>query len=464
MGDMFSDKRLKALSRTMRIMFPARSRGEHAIRRKDKASVGNEETVVIEKSSPSVIDGVLNRNKLLIGTAVFYCVDYVDARDVRRIAEAGFDFLITECGAGFRDMVLRAGYEYGLGILSKDPSLPHADGIKDALTKTALFSDYADSPAHIGDNGHDEPNTSAFGYLGEYCKRYRQALPGKVLFYNLFPAGPSSKLLGAASYGEYIDRYVREVPTDYISVDVYPFFSFKPLRGIGLYLALKSYHTVAQACRNSGRDFWIYIQTQGNWFSLLYAMTTYEQIRWQAYAVLAYGAKCIMQVAYTPSWGDKAYAMKEPDGTMTEQFLYAKRVNKELNALSPVYMRYRSLGVRAINPRKNSSGMRRALAYQKKSSDAGGFFGLPDLCDVSAPKSALIGYFQENIGGAGAALMVVDCANIYSPGAAQTAQIALRTPRRVCVFRYGTLSYEENECLNISVSLGAGEGVFVTID
>lgn len=224
MGDIFSDKRLKALSQIMRAMFPARSRGEHAIRRKDKASVVNEDTVVIEKSSPSVIDGALNRNKLLTGTAVFYCVDYVDARDVRRIAEAGFDFLITECGGDFRDMVLRAGYDYGLGILSKDPSLPHADGIRDALTKTALFSDYADSPAHIGDSGYDEPNTSAFGYMGEYCKRYRQALPGKVLFYNLFPAGPSSKLLGAASYGEYIDRYVREVPTDYISVDVYPFF------------------------------------------------------------------------------------------------------------------------------------------------------------------------------------------------------------------------------------------------
>ena len=87
MGDMFSDKRLKALSRTMRIMFPARSRGEHAIRQRDKASVVNEDTVVIEKSSPSVIDGALNRNKLLTGTAVFYCVDYVDARDVRRIAE-----------------------------------------------------------------------------------------------------------------------------------------------------------------------------------------------------------------------------------------------------------------------------------------------------------------------------------------------------------------------------------------
>lgn len=464
MGDIFSDKRLKALSRIMRTLFPAKSRGEQAIRQRDKASVGNEKTVVIEKSSPSVIDGALNRDKLLIGTAVFYCVDYVGAEDIRRLAEAGFDFLITECGGDFRDMALRAGYEYGLGILSKDPSLPHAEGIKDALTKTALFSDYANNPAHIGDTGHDEPNTAAFDYLGEYCKRYRQALPGKVLFYNLFPAGPSSKLLGAASYGEYIDRYVHEVPTDYISVDVYPFFSFKPLRGIGLYFALKSYHTVAKACRNSGRDFWIYIQTQGNWFSLLYAMTTYEQIRWQAYAVLAYGAKCLMQVAYTPSWGDKAYAMKEPDGTMTEQFLYAKRVNKELNALSPVYMRYRSLGVLALNPRKNSSGMRRALAYQKKSSDSDGYFGLRNLCDVSAQKSALIGYFQENNGGAGVALMVVDCANIYNPDAKQTAILAFHTPRRVCIYRHGMLSVEKRECLKTSVVLDAGEGVFVTID
>jgi hypothetical protein len=186
MGDIFSDKRLKALSQIMRAMFPARSRGEHAIRRKDKASVGYEETVVIEKSSPSVIDGALNRNKLLTGTAVFYCVDYVDARDVRRIAEAGFDFLITECGGGFRDMVLRAGYEYGLGILPKDPSLPHADGIRDALTKTAFFRTMPTVPPTSATAGMTS-RTPPRSVIGGVLQTLPQALPARCWFYNLFP-------------------------------------------------------------------------------------------------------------------------------------------------------------------------------------------------------------------------------------------------------------------------------------
>ena len=74
---------------------------------------------------------------------------------------------------------------------------------------------------------------------------------------------------------------VEKVPSDFISVDEYPFFSIALLKGLAFRLCLHTYDVVASACRESGRDFWLYLQTQGNWFDGIYALPSYGQIRWQ---------------------------------------------------------------------------------------------------------------------------------------------------------------------------------------
>lgn len=463
MGDM-SKWEIMPVIRFFHRIFSVESRGEEQTRAADKAQAisGNFGPPVLKE--PSVAAGSLNRGKLLIGTTIFYEDSNIDDEDVRLIADGGFDFIINENTGEYQRMLADACEKYAIALISRDESLPNGSGILDALASGKdLFADYAAHPARIGDTAFDEPHTRFFDAMGEYYRLYKKSFPDKFLFYNLFPAGTSAKKLGAKNYKEHIAEYVKKVPSDFISLDEYPFFSISLLKRMAFAICLHTYDTVAAACRENNRDFWLYLQTQGNWFDLIYALPTFEQIRWQAYTALAYGAKCLMHVAYSPVWGTQAYAMIDKRGNVTEQYLYAKRINEELASLSPVYMRYKSLGVLPAIARKETGCMKSAMKRQRKSAAAKGFSGFACVRSVTAQYSAIAGYFAGTREGSGA-LMIVNCAGLYNPGTQQEIVAALRVPCKITVYRKG--KPEEPAILqdSLTVKLACGEGVFITIE
>ena len=438
---------------------PNKSKNEARIRERDREAVKRGELGAPVAHAPGLIDGRLNRNKILMGVPISNeDGNGLSEKDYEYIRDAGFDFVICWAGGEFRETALDKCLKNGIAVISRDPSLPDGEGSGDAPLD---FSGYKKHPAQVGDPGWDEPHASKFKTINAYEQAYRAALPGQFLFNNLFPDGTMKGLLGADSYKEYVDRWADTVQSDYISLDHYPFYQTGLLNRIGFQLALNTYDCVADACRRTGRDFWIYTQTQGNWFSHIYLLVTYEQVRWQVYAVLCYGARSIIQVGYTPVWGKDAYAMTDRSGTLTEQYLYAKRINAAVQKLSPVLFPYRSLGVLPAQATKENPDFAAAVKQQRISSARQGFAGIPEVLRVRSESTALVGYFANETGAK--ALMLVNCRDLFDHEASQQICLDLNGSFRVRAYRDGELFLDETKSI-VRLTVASGDGVFVTLD
>ena len=457
MQDPFNHPSMIALMDTAAKLAPNTSKDEAAIRAADRAAAANGDLGAPVSHEPGLIDGKLNRDKILMGTPVSNVDGMVlSEKDYEYIRDAGFDFVICWGGGEFRAFALDECLKNGVAVIAGNPGLP-------AISESSRpwdFSGYQKHPAQVGDHGCDEPNTSAFALINEYEQAYRRALPGQFLFNNLFPDGTMKGLLGASSYKEYVDRWAQTVRSDYISLDHYPFYSTALINRIGFRLSLNTYDCIGAACRRTGRDFWIYTQTQGNWFAHLYLRVTFEQIKWQVYTALCYGARSIIQVAYTPVWGNDAYGMIDRDGNLTEQYLYAKRINAEVQKLSPVLTPYRSLGVLCADAASENHDLSLAVKQQRQSSAAQGFYGVPEVRRVRSDATALAGFFENAEGEK--ALMIVNCRDLFDAAASQFVTVDLNGAYRVRVYQKGELTSDEVRSV-VRLELGSCDGAFVTL-
>ena len=396
-----------------------------------------------------------------MGTAIFDHGDNVVPRDFELIRDAGFDFLITG-GGRVREAALEECLKYGIAVISANDTLPQGENALEAAKNGTLdFSAYRKHPAQAGDMGWDEPCAARFKEIGAFVKAYREALPEQFLFNNLLPDGSMRSQLGANSYREYVDRWADTVDADYISLDHYPFYCSSLFNRIGFCIALNTYDCVASSCRRTGRDFWIYTQTQGDWFAHMYLRVTFEQVKWQVYTALCYGARSIIQVAYRPAWGNDAYGMTDRSGCLTEQYLYARLINEEVQKLSPVLCRYRSLGVLFADAAEEKKDLAAAVKRQNDSSAAQGFRGIPEVRSVRAEAAALAGFFENAAGER--ALMLVNCRDLFNAQASQQICVDLNGVYRVRVYRKGEPVSDELRSV-VRVRLGSCDGVFITLE
>ena len=279
-------------------------------------------------------------------------------------------------------------------------------------------------------------------------------------FSNLLPAGAIKAALGTKTYKEYVDRFSGTVKSDYLSVDIYPFHPSKIMNIVEMMICLETYHHVSEACRRDGKDFWLYIQTQMKWFSHLYTYTTFEMIKWQYYASIAYGCRSIINASYNPVWGNDAIGIIDYDGNLTEQYLYVKRVNAEITKLSPIIKNYRSLGVQIFKGRKNNPHFMLAVPKQNKNSKSQNFNGISIIRSVESESTVLAGYFKNAEGEN--AVMLVNCQNIYDPYASQCVIVKLSKNTNAKIYEHGELTREENT-REITVSMNSCDGVFITL-
>lgn len=456
----FSDKKFKRFIVILGKIFPVRSKDDAPRREKAKAAARAGDFGSSVERAAAVVNGKLNRAKLLLGTCIFYEPELPFGEDKPELlGEGGFDFVVTEAQGHVNEMLKKAAERLGIAIIGKSEG--QAKGIREMknMLDSGTLPVCNENEYFAGSIAMDEPRASEYAVMEEYRKLFKKSLPEKFLFYNLFPAAPA-KRLSAKSYRDYIERYAKEVGTDYISIDQYPFFSFGLLRHIGLLMTFITYDTVSSVCRNYGLDFWAYMQSQGNWFDRLYLLPTFEHIKWQCYTLLAYGARSIIHVSFTPVWGDEAYGMLDYDGNVTEQYIFVKEVNRELQALSGVYMKYDSLGVRtSVCPRMNFD-MSLPFLYQKFKSRS---FVPPEIIkNVRSVSPALVGYFKEH-GGNGTALMLVNCRSLYSPYADNTYSVEFTSPVNAEIYTCGVLSEAVAWATSLTVKSGSCDGIFITI-
>ena len=457
MRDPFNHPAMIAVMDGAAKLAPNISKNETQTREADLAALARGELGAPVTHEPGLINGRLNREKILIGTPVSNVDGMVlSEKDYEYIRDAGFDFILCWGGGEFRELALDECLKNGIAVIGWNPGLP---GIFDHDLQWD-FSGYRKHPAQVGDCGSDEPHAAHFSLINDYEQAYRKALPGQFLFNNLLPDGSMKSMMGADSYKEYVDRWADTVHSDYISLDHYPFYSTALINRFGFRIALNTYDCIGDACRRTGRDFWIYTQTQGNWFAHLYLRVTFEQVKWQVYAALCYGARSIIQVAYTPVWGNDAYGMIDRKGNLTEQYLYAKRINAEVQKLSPVLSPYRSLGVLCAEAARENPDFSLAVKQQRQSSAAQGFTGIPEVRRVRSESTALVGFFESGEGCR--ALMPVNCRDLFDAAASQYIVIDLNGAYRVRVYQKGELTADAVQSV-VRIRLGSCDGAFITL-
>ena len=296
----------------------------------------------------SAVAGGMDRTRLNVGAYFLSPWVFSDER-AREFAECGLGFVVLMQNDRAHLDILQ---KHGLGAIvtkvvpgSWAQPLPPGKGrigerITDAMFENAAKA-FADHPAIWGIDIGDEPSAIDYPYYANVVKKFNGWFPGKMPYLNLFPEyalwvenreANAKNPLGAPSYRDYIAQYCRLIPLDYISYDYY-------LYEINVQRALKNLNIVADACRGTGKSMWIVLQVNSEKKERWIAE---NQLRFQAYTAMAYGAETIMWACYSTGgwWHNQVLDGK---GNKTQQYEKLKRVNAELNRIGPDYMRYRNV-------------------------------------------------------------------------------------------------------------------------
>ena len=295
-------------------------------------------------SSPFVTKkGRMDRSRLNIG--VYHLRPYARTEaHIKDLADCGIDFVI--CMENDRPALdLFSKYHVGAIVSGIVPGWWGGDGDNAGkLAETNPMSKYEaaaasfkDHPAIWGIDIGDEPSALDFPYYKEVMTRVEELFPNQFAFLNLYPNYASvsqntdaqtKSQLGTATYAEHIDQYCKYVPADYLSYDFY-------YKNVGVAKDYENLRVVADACRRTGRGMWV--TTQVNSYDPKVWITENE-LRFQAYSAMAFGAESLTWACYTAGWWDNQVLDKE--GNKTQQYDKLKKVNSEIHLLGKEYMKY----------------------------------------------------------------------------------------------------------------------------
>ena len=307
----------------------------------------------------------MDRSKLNIGA---YCVgSFAENNEnyIRDIARCQLDFMLVVNDES-RD-ILDNMRKYGIGAVTLG-SMPSyrvdtltSRGLKygqwnvaaspDVYEKQAKIQMLKDHPAIWAYDAGDEPNALDFRAIGAGLDRVKSLFPDTLAFLCLFPNyatasgnGVSARdsMLGTQTYREYIEQYCRYIDLDYICYDHY--FYTKNTKISAVENALENLRVVSEACDRNGKDLWITLQAN-TLDSDSYWIST-NQLRYQAYSAMAYGAKSVLWACYTAGWGYNNVI--DDHGNKTQQYDKLKTVNTEIHTIGAAFMNYRHVGTTLV--------------------------------------------------------------------------------------------------------------------
>ena len=259
----------------------------------------------------------------------------------RELKETGINHSFT----GYPDAdavqkALDAAQEAGIKLIIACPEL--------RSETAATVKRFMKHPALGGYYLRDEPSASEFADLGAWAREIQEVDDEHFCYLNLLPTYASLGQLQASSYRDYVHRYIREVPTQVLSFDHYPIVEVESgyqLRG-NYYENLEIFSDEAS---KAGKPFWA--------FSLAVAHDPYPipdiaQMRVQQFSNLAYGAQGLQYFTYwtpgdNPNWNFH-HAPIGLDGKRTDIYDKVKALNREISALTPVFLGAEVLQVRHI--------------------------------------------------------------------------------------------------------------------
>jgi hypothetical protein len=285
----------------------------------------------------------MDRKRLNIGT--YHLKPYARTEQhVKDLADCGIDFVIC-MDYDVKTLDLFAKHGVGAIVSGVVPGWWGGDGdnagtleAKNPLSRCFdAAAKFKDHPAIWGIDIGDEPSALDFPYYGKVLAKVEEVFPNQFAFLNLYPNYASvsqntedqtKSQLGTKTYAEHIEQYCKYVPADYLSYDFY-------YKNVGVAKDYDNLRIVADACRKTGRGMWV--TTQVNSYDPKVWITENE-LRFQAYSAMAFGAENLTWACYTAGWWDNQVVDKE--GNKTQQYDKLKKVNAEIHLLGKRYMKY----------------------------------------------------------------------------------------------------------------------------
>ena len=276
------------------------------------------------------------------------------------MAEAGFTVSHSWVTGGLAEVVraLDVAAESGVRLLLAN-ALYHvgdADPFDDeTLTQVvALVDAIKDHPGLYGYHMRDEPRFDQLPKLTRVHAAIHERDPYHLCYINHFPPIEG---WGAPTAEAFWRRFIDLVQPHLLSYDHYP-ITVAPRAEIeaqagrpnvfaaaGL-IVKPDYFACLELLRNlsagSGLPFWAFTCAVRHG---PYPTPTEGHLRWQLMHDLAYGARGLQYFTYAHD-----SAMVRPDGSTTETWALARRINADVHALAPVLQTLRSVGVFRTGP------------------------------------------------------------------------------------------------------------------
>ena len=266
----------------------------------------------------------------------FWCPPPATDAVLAQVAREGYNW--TWVGASELDAAQRHGLRAMLsdGLLSP-ASLDNAD---QRSKLDALVDRVKDHPAMEAYYITDEPNAAAFDALGRLVSYLRQRDPKHLAYINLFPTYANNQQLGTTgdvvtAYKEHLRLYMEKVRPELVSWDHYIFLKRKEGEQYFLNMAM-----IRDEALKAGVPFLNIIQA-AVWDPAV-RMPDADEMRWQVYTSLAYGARGISYFVY---WTPEGMQGLYERGQATPLAPVVAKLNHEIAALSPALMRLNTLGV-----------------------------------------------------------------------------------------------------------------------
>lgn len=190
-------------------------------------------------------------------------------------------------------------------------------------------------PALAGYFLRDEPGIQDFPTLGDWARKVRAIDSLHFCYVNLFPNYANATQLGSSDYREYVERFAKEIPLEFLSFDSYPLTS-----SAGIFQKWhQNLEIIASEATKAGKSFWGFAQSV--LFDNTHESPTLATLRLQQYTNLAYGAQGLQYFTYwTPvsSAEDFRGAPLSLNGRRSSVYDYIKILNREIKALSKVFL------------------------------------------------------------------------------------------------------------------------------
>ena len=216
----------------------------------------------------------------------------------------------------------------------------------------------------------DEPSALDFPYYNDFVERLHRLLPRQTPHINLHPCYPPVEAdfgyVGATNYYEYIDKYMENVPLDYLSYDHYLYSTLPRHESMGPFL--RNFKIVADACRRTGRRFWFVPQVNTKDVKV---EITEQKLRYQANMAMAFGAETLVWACWTEGWWEMN--VLDTNGVKTVQYDRLKRINAEVKGIAPRFMEFRSVDTRLVGFDKRPDWLKGSDSASVAALD-GGFF------------------------------------------------------------------------------------------